>query len=166
MCLQCDGCSHEEAMRALDLQVKVHGWSVVQVGDEHAAFSYTVGLVENFGHPDLIVLDVDRAYQYALINEIAKGIATTGRPALDRPLTEGVRCREVHTNHLTSEYFAMWATRYGGLPRPGQMMQVVLPDRAFCACHKHAVRRLDRPYSTPTVQLNRAQRRSRGRGAA
>lgn len=153
-------------MRALDLRVKVHGWSVVQVGDEHAAFSYTVGLVENFGHPDLIVLDVDRAYQYALINEIAKGIATTGRPALDRPLTEGVRCREVHTNHLTSEYFAMWATRYGGLPRPGQMMQVVLPDRAFCACHKHAVRRLDRPYSTPTVQLNRAQRRSRGRGAA
>lgn len=53
MCLQCDGYSHELAMRAFDLQIKIHGRVVVQVGDIDLAFSYTVGLVDNFGHPEL-----------------------------------------------------------------------------------------------------------------
>ncbi len=163
MCLQCDGYSHETVMQAFDLKVKIYGWAVVQVSDDDLAFSYTIGLVENFGHPELIVLDVDRDIQHGLLNEIAKGIADNGRSALDQPSTQGVRCVEVHKNHLHGDYFGMWANRYGALPRPGQVLQVLLPESAYCECHAHSVRRLDRPESTPPVQptLNRAQRRSR-----
>lgn len=168
MCLQCDGYSHEEAMQALDLQIKIYGWAVIQVDDDGVVFSYTVGLVENFGHPELIVLDVETGLQHGLLNEIANGIAAHGRPALDGPSTRGVRLVEVHKNHLHGDYFGRWAARYGGLPRPGQALQVLLPDSAFCEGHVHAVRRLDRPEATPPVQplLNRAQRRRRGRGNA
>ena len=168
MCLQCDGYSHEAAMQALDLQIKIHGWVVVQVGDDDLAFSYTIGLVENFGHPELIVLDVARRHQQGLINELAEGIAANGRPALDRPSTRGVCCVEVHNNHLHGDHFGMWAARYGALPQPGQVLQVLLPDIAYCECHADAVRRLDRPDSTPPAQphLNRAQRRRRPGSAA
>lgn len=168
MCLQCDGYSHEAVMQALDLQIKIHGWAVVQVGDDHSAFSYTLGLVENFDHPELIVVDIERSHQQGLLNEIAKGVAARGRPALGGPSTRGVRCVEVHQNHLHGNYFGMWTTRYGGLPTPGQVLQVLLPSSAYCKCHAHAVRRLDRPDSTPPVQphVNRSQRRRRpGRAA-
>ncbi len=165
MCLECDGYSHEAAVQAFDLKIRIHGWVVVQVGDGESAFSYTVGLVESFGHPELIVVDVDRRLQQGLINELANGIAANGRPALDRPSTRGVRCVEVHRNHLHGAYFAMWAARYGTLPQPGQVRQVLLPDSSYCECHAPAVRRLDRPDSTPPVQphLNRAQRRRQAR---
>lgn len=169
MCLECDGYSHEAAMQALDLQIQIHGWAVLQVGDDEHTFSYTVGLVENFGHPELIVVDFEPRYQQGLLNQLAQGIAATGRLVLDQPATKGVRCVEVHRNHLHGDYFGKWADRYGGLPRPGQVLQVRLPDSAYCECHARAVRRLDRPDATPFVlpRLNRAQRRRRpGRGNA
>ena len=152
-------------MQSLDLQIRTYGWAVVQVGDDERTFSYTIGLVENFDHPELIVVDVEPSWQHGLINELAEGIATTGRPALDRPSTRGVRCVEVHANHLHGDYFGMWASRYGALPQPGQVLQVRLPDSAYCECHAPAVRRLDRPNSTPPAppHLNRAQRRRRPR---
>lgn len=165
MCIECDGYSHEEVMQVLDLQIKIHGWAVVQVGDDDNVFSYTIGLVENFGHPELIVVDVDRRYQQGLINELAEGIAANGRPALDRPSTRGVRCVGVHPNHLHADYFGTWVSRYGELPQPGQVLQVLLPARFYCTCHASAVRRLDRADPTPPVgpTPNRAQRRRRPR---
>lgn len=168
MCLQCDGYSYEAVMRALDLQIKIHGWAVVQVADGPDVFSYTVGLVENFGHPELIVVDVEPSHQQGLLNEIAKGVAARGRPALNGPATRGVRCLEVHQNHLHDNYFGTWANRYGALPGPGQVLQVLLPPSAYCKCHAHAVRRLDRPDSTPSGQPRpgTGQRRRRpGRAA-
>lgn len=168
MCLQCDGYSYETVMQAFDLKVKIYGWAVVQVEDGDRSFSYTMGLVENFGHPELIVLDFEIDQQLGLLNEVAKGIAANGKPALDQPSTRGVRCVEVHRNHLHGDYFGTWANRYGALPRPGQVLQVVLPDGAYCECHQHTVRRLDQPDSTPFAQpfMNRAQRRSRRPGSA
>ena len=166
MCIECDGYSHEDAIHALDLQIRIYGWSVVQVGSDENAFSYTIGLVENFGHPELIVADADRRYQHELLNELANGVVANGRPALDRPSTRGVSCVGVHPNHLHGHYFGMWASRYGELPKPGQVLQVLLSDGSYCECHATSLRRLDRAESTPPAHppLNRAQRRHRSRG--
>ncbi len=157
-------------MQALDLQIRVHGWVVMQISDgpDDEAFSYTVGLLENFGHPELIVVDVDRRYQHGLLNALAQGVAANGRLMLDQPATLGVRCVEVHPNHLHGEYFGTWANRYGHLPHPGDVLQVLLPDGAYCECHAPMVRRLDRPDRTqpPRSHMNRAQRRAQRRGNA
>ena len=100
-----------------------------------------------------------------MINELAGGIATNGRLALDRPSTRGVSCVKVHPNHLHGDYFGRWAARYGELPKPGQVLQVLLPDEAYCECHAPVVRRLDRPETTPPAHthMNRAQRRRQAR---
>ena len=59
-------------MRALDLQISVNGWVVLTVGEGEEAFTYTVGLVEHYDHPELIVVDLAREHQYELINTLAQ----------------------------------------------------------------------------------------------
>ncbi|MDO8389448.1 MAG: DUF4262 domain-containing protein [Actinomycetota bacterium] len=166
MCLECDGFSHEEVMRGLDLKIRTYGWALVQVEDGSSSFAYTIGLVENYGHPKLIAVDVKPELQHALIKPLVDGIIERGRPPAGLLALGGLRCVEVHADNLVSEFFGSWANRYGHLPRPGQALQVVLPDEVYCECHAHAVRRLDLPgplTAAPTHRPNRAERRRHGR---
>src|SRR4051812_43958895 len=100
MCLQCDGYSHEEAMQALDLQIRVHGWALVQVKGESTAWCYTVGLLENYGHPELTLLDLDLDEGSRLMTLLVDGIVARGE--IDAGLVRllGVRCVAVHDDHL------------------------------------------------------------------
>jgi hypothetical protein len=171
MCLQCDGFSHEEVMQALDLQIRVHGWALVQVQGDDTAWSYTIGLVEHFGHPELTMIDVRLEYQSEVITNLVEGILANGELSRLSLLAERMKVVEVHPDHLCGDLFGRWASRYGAYPRPGSMLQILLPDDSFCECHIGAVRRLDRPGPMlplpplPPVRpaLNRAERRRRDR---
>jgi hypothetical protein len=105
-----------------------------------------------------------------LIKPLVDGIVARGRLPIDLLTLSGLRCVEVHADHLVSEFFGGWANRYGHLPRPGQALQVLLPHEAYCDCHANAVRRLDLPGplpAAPKYQPNRAERRRRNhRGSA
>lgn len=168
MCLECDGYSFEEAMQALDLQIRVHGWSLTQVGTGVGAFSYTIGLLESYGHPELVVLDVVETTQQSLLRTLVSHIVEDGDVPAAMLAATGLRCLPVHEFHLRDDrFFGGWANRYGRLPLPGEVLQVVVPDSAFCECHVGAQRRLDlaapaREYRPP----NRAERRRNGRGRA
>lgn len=168
MCLECDGYSHEEAMQALDLQIRVHGWALVQVVDESTAWCYTIGLAENYGHPELVLFDVSTEIQHQLMTHLVDLVTSQGELPAARLAALGLRCGEVHEDHLSGDLFGMWANRYGALPRPGDMVHVRLPPEAYCACHGSAARRLDLSGPLPSppaahTQLNRAERRRRGR---
>jgi hypothetical protein len=167
MCLECDGYSHEEAMQALDLQIRVHGWALVQVQGDDTVWSYTIGLVEHFGHPELTMIDVKLDYQSEVITNLVEGVVARGELSRLSLLAERLQVVEVHPDHLGSDLFGRWASRYGAYPGPGSMLQILLPDDAFCECHRAAVHRLDRPGpllpSPPFTALNRAERRRRDR---
>jgi hypothetical protein len=170
MCLECDGYSHEEAMQALDLRIRVNGWALVQVKGDDTAWCYTVGLVENYDHPELALLDVELDYQSKLMTALVEGVVARGELSPLLLLAERLRCVEVHPDHLRGELFGTWANRYGDFPEPGEMVQILLPDDAYCEYHVWAVRRLDRPGPLPPVLRapNRSERRRRDRrnGAA
>lgn len=152
-------------MQALDLQIRVHGWSLAQIDDDPAPFSYTVGLLESYGHPELVILDVGGSLQQTLLRRLVAGIAADGRLPTALLAATGVRCVEVHPDHLHAELFAAWVERYGRLPRRGEVLQVQLPDSSFCECHVNAVHRLERPASAQPVRRapTRAERRRRPR---
>ncbi len=156
-------------MQALDLRIRVHGWALVQVQDESTVWSYTVGLVENYDHPELTLLDADLDVASWLINRLVDDIAARGELSAGLVRKLGVQCVEVHDDHLHSDLFGTWSNRYGCLVPPGDMLQVLLPDCAYCDGHAHVVRRLDRPGPTPPpppplLPPNREERRRRGRG--
>jgi hypothetical protein len=165
MCLECDGYSHEEAMQALDLQIRVHGWALVQVQDDTTSWSYTVGLVEHYGHPELSLIDVDYEYAARLMHELVAGITTRGAMSPWPIRREGLQCIEVHPDHLRGDLFGTWSNRYGRLMKPGEMIQVLLPAGAYCEFHATVARRLDVPGATPSAPRtpNRGERRRRAR---
>ncbi len=157
-------------MQALDLQIRVHGWALVQVRDDDdgTVWSYTVGLVENFGRPELAMIDVDLEYQARVLTSLADGIAATGKVPPSTMLGERLQLTEVHPDHVQSDLFGTWANLYGSYPEPGMVLQVLLPDDAFCECHTGAGRRLDEagplpPNPFPQRRPNRAERRRRNR---
>ena len=50
------------------------GWDVIKVaaGDGELAFAYSMGLYENFLHPELILFGLDLNVMHQLINDAAK----------------------------------------------------------------------------------------------
>ena len=67
MCQRCDGFSEEEVERGYDLTIKVDGYVRIQVESAgQPAWAYTMGLNEQFGHPDLICVQVSADLQRQL----------------------------------------------------------------------------------------------------
>lgn len=165
MCLECDGYSHEQAMQALDLQIRVRGWALVQVKDESTTWCYTVGLLEHYDHPELALIDVDLEIGSKLMTELVEGVTTRGVVSSWLLRREGLRCVEVHPDHLRGDLFGTWSNLYGSLMQRGDMLQVLLADDAYCECHVHLARRLDVSGSTPSPPRspNREERRRRAR---
>ena len=166
MCLECDGYSHEEAMQALDLQIRVHGWALVQVKGDATSWCYTVGLIEHYGHAELTMIDVESGEAARLVTRLVDGITARGEVSGGLLRMLGLRCVEVHDDHLHGDLFGTWSNRYGRPLQPGEMVQVLLPDSAYCECHAPLVRRLDVPGATnrsPPRSPNRAERRRQAR---
>jgi hypothetical protein len=149
MCLECDGYSHEDVMQSLDLMIRVHGWTLVQVEGDDEAWCYTVGLLENYGHPELVLFDVKVESQRAWVEQLVEMIIAKGTLPPHRLAAMKLRIVEVHDDHLRGDLFGTWASRYGEYPQPGDMMQVLLPASSYCRCHAPLVRWLDLPGPLP-----------------
>lgn len=155
-------------MQALDLQITVHGWALVQVEGDGRAWCYTVGLVEHYGHPELTLMDVATEFQRQYVDELVESIQQRGTIAPWILVANGVELVEVHHDHVRSDLFGRWAGRYDRYPHPGEMLQIVPPSDAFCACHALQVTRLDQPGPLPWLDSgparpNRATRRRNAR---
>lgn len=146
MCDMFDGATSEESRRFIELTIIRHGWALRGVyphaddpDDRH--WTHTIGLLENFNHPERVIADLGLEYETAshLINELGEEIRA------GKDITKGNRLgcefRDVDPSRLDSELLAAWFNNYGYPPAPGQVWQVVFPDAIFCA--GHAVRQTD-----------------------
>lgn len=157
MCLICDGYSQEQAMGAVDMHIRIHGWHLALVEDDRP-WAYTVGLSESFDVPELVVVGVKLGAAEKLIRLAVEVIMAGGE--LDRGLAQyGAETATVHERHLNGELFGTWVRRYDALPPPGSFLQVVPPADWFCDCHRDSCPRLDDPSQAP--RGNRAARRRR-----
>lgn len=145
-------------MLTLDLTIRTHGWQLTQVTDA-MPWSYTIGLTESYGHPELMMYGVELGTQNSVIRKIVDPIATTG--SVDQPFLErqGVTLVEVHPNHLADHWFGTWSSFYERLPAPGSFLQIVPPADWFCDCHEHSMPHFELP--GPIRFGNRAERRRR-----
>ena len=88
MCLQCDGYSFEQSMLSLDLTIRTYGWQLNQVTDANP-WSYTIGLTESYGHPELMSLRARLDVQNTVIRKIVDPIVETG--SVDHAFLERAR---------------------------------------------------------------------------
>jgi Domain of unknown function (DUF4262) len=162
MCLECDGYSFEQVMQVIDLDIRTYGWHHVLVEDAKP-WSYTVGLRESFGHPELAVVDLELSAQVALVRWACESIEDSGSIDEFERSALGVEIVTVHDAHLRSgEWFGTWHAFYDEEPPPGSFLQVLPPPGWECEHHRGRSRRLDLPGAPPGG--NRAQRRAHSSG--
>lgn len=60
----------------LSANIQQHGWLVFSVvGETQPLYSYTVGLFETFGHPEVVLSGLDMDLAQALLNDIGSTVA-------------------------------------------------------------------------------------------
>jgi hypothetical protein len=114
--------------------IRKFGWHCMQISgdDEHEAFSYTVGLFQTYGHPELLIYGLPPEIAHAVLTIVADAAANGQALNLGEPtdaLLEGYSC--VFVSVPLIEYpehfgFARWYYEGDGFP----VEQVVWPSRA------------------------------------
>jgi hypothetical protein len=170
MCQLCDGASEDELRLELDRLIETYGWALqgVEGTPWSDPWTYTIGLVEHFGHPELIVTSVAFDMACVLLNELSQRVRGGQRflPG-DETDVSGIHVRfvAVHPAQLSEDLFAIWSDHYRAFGAVGPVltaMQVLLPDSLFCAKHGRAMPRLDQPAPVlGSTRPNRAARRAR-----
>lgn len=115
--------------------IQQYGWHVIGVtgNDAIPAFSYTIGLMESYGHPELLVMGLRMEVMHYLLNE-AGALVRDGRPILmDTDMQEflddyPVRFRTIHPSNIR-DYFGTALNYYQRNDLPA--MQLIYPDKAY-----------------------------------
>ena len=166
MCDICDGYTHEEVLRATELHIIGHGWALQGVEPDPdrdgGGWTYTVGLIESFAHPELVITDTDYQTAGEMLNALGEGVRAGDDIRRMEPF--GFTFRDVHPAHFENDLLNTWFNVYGRMPEPGMVWQVVLPDHCYCDHHRHRRTDLsDRDQFPSGIELNRNQRRARQR---
>lgn len=98
--------SRKDVIDGIREHIGTTGWSVLNIvpteEDPDVRFSYTVGLTETFGHPEIYIVGLDHQTAHAILNELGAAIrkgksfdqammsdeVLQGYPAAFRPITE------------------------------------------------------------------------------
>jgi hypothetical protein len=171
MCEICDGKSEDEVRLSLAKKIDTYGWAVEAVeGDaDFESWAYTIGLMEHFGHPELVITSLSAEDSCRILNVLGNHIREGRRfSAGEIALVGGIPVELVAVDPQQFEHgvFNIWFDNYRALEDVFQLsaLQVVLPRWLFCECHGHHQPRLDQPEAVLGIpRLNRAQRRARRR---
>ncbi len=151
--MRCDGFSEEEIERHDDLCIQVHGFLMQQVYEQprdERSWTYTIGLIENFGHPELLCVQISANTQAELVHALGTAVVENGELPAEALQDLDVELRPVHEDHLDGDLVASWRNRYAGRPPArGEFLQVVPGPSWFCRCHEGSVQHLDDP--TPLI---------------
>jgi len=140
MCDICDGKTYQQAFEELRHRIDAHGWSLQGVEpEEHgSAWVYTIGLIENFDNPELVITGGDIHRSAGLLNALGERIARGLRIDADTVVDlDGylVEFETVHASYLSHGLCASWDDCYrriGTQPGPLRVLQVVLPLLEWC----------------------------------
>ena len=118
--------------------VRKYGWDAISISDAQPPFLYSVGLMETYKHPELIVFGLDASNAHAMFSGIIHSIRN-GQKFIDPGICSvqigdvdrRVGFRRVHpTQHPRYLGFAMGFCRLLGRPVELEAMQAFWPDGA------------------------------------
>ena len=179
MCALCDGGTHEELFTNDFIRIAIDGFVLVGV-DAPMPWMYTIGLVQSFAHPELVMtgpgFEVSAHLLSHTIERIRNGDRFTATSPPMSPCDCTVAFGPVHPAQWEYGRFANWVAYYdwlGGEPPARKAIQVLWrsgdgrfpPDPQFCPHHPSCQPVLD---GAPTHDVhrgvNREERRRRQHG--
>ena len=160
--------SEDEVRLDLARRMEAHGWAVqgVEGSPTNWTWAYTIGLIERFDHPELVVAGLCFKIAARVLNELASRVQHGARLAPGVTTMIGrvpQRFVSVHPQQFDHGVFNYWFDHYRAFA-PSEIdlhaLQVIVPRQALCAGRHGRLPRLDRP--EPALELfprNRAERR-------
>ena len=172
MCEMCDGKSLTEVLEGIDSRIREHGFTVpgVTTGIPGRDWAYTIGLVENAAHPELIVTGLPAEDAMRAVQAMARMVrdGTVLRPGEtvrlgSYPDGRCFRMVPVHERHLGGELFAQWHTFYEwrSASLTLQALHAATLDDDYCEFHQSTANWLDNPGAV--VGSSRRTRRAKRR---
>ena len=169
MCALCDGKSIEQLWEDFHGFIQSGGWALQGVqGSRHARpWVYTIGLVENYRHPELIAVDDDVRAQGSLLNTIGDYVKQGARFAVGDRLDLGgyeVEFGAVDPSYISQGLCRSWDAYHNWLGnRPPQEFEALSVLRPLTEWSQHCDE-ARRVLATPGASgfgevLNRGQRR-------
>ena len=162
----CEGATIQDMRRLIRETLEDRGWYGVAI-DGNPTWAYTIGLVEECDHPELILVGSKLHRADAVIGELAERVVGGERFDLGRPTVDvggyAVTFGDVHPRQWERSTFAMWVDLYGaeGPPFPEPMaLQVIMPPEAYCSDHRNSQPSLADPTVDITRSPNRFERRA------
>lgn len=139
MCDICDGNTYEDRYRRIDELIRDDFWLLMSIeGDaDHVPWTYTIGLTEVTGHPELAMVGACDQCAGSALNELGLRIRSgerfevPTRYPIYRPARAVAHLRRVHPDHWETDRFGEWLDYYehrSGLPAVPAAVQVVVAD--------------------------------------
>jgi hypothetical protein len=134
MCMMCDGHSHDDWLFSMDALIHRFGWALlgVEAEPDSVGWDYTMGLVDRFDHPELVIVgthDPGRRWLNELGARIERGERFTAGSTVE---LDGFTCELVEVDpeqFHTARTFNGWMSYYlskGVLPSP-MALQIIPP---------------------------------------
>ncbi len=99
-----------------------YGWYVIKVpkDDEGPGFAFTMGLLKNFNHPEVIVTGLDLDTMHGMLNTIGDSVKAGGRYEPGQRVTQVIEGFPVELRAVEESYhkpyfgYALWYHRHYG----------------------------------------------------
>lgn len=174
MCDICDGMTHQESMERMHAHVSSGSWALqgVEAGEHQRPWAYTIGLVQNFGHPELVIIDGDLQDNAIILNQLSEWVREGDRfvPGM---LIESDGCAiefgTVHPSYVRHGLCASWSAYSdwtGADPGRLELLEVITTPSRYCEHHEGMPRGLAVPggFAISGHAPNRMDRRRAARG--
>jgi hypothetical protein len=141
-------------LTVLEREISYQGCSFLAVAERgrgQPGFVATLGLTQNYDHPELVVLGCSTELGVALLALLSDAVRCDGQRFThwSRPQLEGMRFQLVGVlpQHFEAllEFWCTWADEHHHGPGARRALQIVVPDRYFCAQHARLKYWLDDP---------------------
>jgi len=122
--------------RQIEANIQKFGWAVQGVlpDDDTPSYSYTIGLTETFGHPELLMMGFSPDLMMQLLNlvgDLVKGGERFGDWSASDVVVRDFSVILRLVPHAVAEQWARAASeRYRRQGKPWSLLQVFLPDQA------------------------------------
>ena len=134
MCMMCDGYSSDEVNQWYADAITVHGWAIAGVEDDDlTGWAYTMGLVDGFNHPELIIVGMRWKGAKRTLNELGAMVQAGQRFTTDSVAETGDHLwtfGPVDPDQFELETFNIWTDFYENWRRefvPRVALQVFPP---------------------------------------
>jgi len=146
--MRCDGYSLEEFRRHVDLTIRVNGYLIQQVADDldDDEWTYTVGVADSWGHPDLLIVDGPLEVQSQLVAELVTDVRDHGQISPELLDDLDLSLVPVHESHFASGIVGIWEDHHSRAATNGDFLQIRFGPVWLCPHSSAAVSdRMDQP---------------------